>query len=79
MAALVDQDVGLGEEEVRRRGGDWSSKSYPLQISMYHRLTVHVYQPPCNVFELSEQIINGRHHWQRRILQVRTDSHSYVP
>jgi len=60
VAVFVDQDVGLGGKSVRRQGDDWGSESYPLQIPMYHRLTVHVYKPPSDISELSEGIISGR-------------------
>ena len=49
----------LIEDRVRTRGSDRRSKSYPLQIPMYHPLIVHVDQPPGNIFELSERIVNG--------------------
>jgi len=58
MAILVDQDVGLDEKRVRMQGGDWCLESYPLQISMYHSLTVHIYQPLGDVLELPG-IISG--------------------
>ena len=54
MTVFVDQDIGLDKKRVRRQGGEWISESYPLQIPVDHRLTVHVYQPPSDVFELSE-------------------------
>jgi len=50
---LVDQDVDLDGKRVRRQGRTSSPKSYPFQISMYHRLTMYVYQSPRNIFELS--------------------------
>jgi len=59
MTVFVDQDVGLGEKHVRRQGGKWSSESYPLQIPMYHSLTMYINQPPDGVFELSEGVIRG--------------------
>jgi len=45
---------------------------------MYHCLIMHVYQPLCDVFELSERIISGGRGLQSKILQARTDSHPYV-
>jgi len=32
--------------------------TYPLQITMYHPLIVHVYQAPGNVFELLEGVLS---------------------
>jgi len=59
MAALVDQDVGLDKNSVRRQNSDERSESYPLQIPVYHCQFMHIYQSPCDVFELSEGIISG--------------------
>jgi len=30
---------------------------------MYHRLTMHIFQPPCDVFELSEVTVHQRWLW----------------
>jgi len=50
--------LALIKRRVRRQGDDSHSKPYPFQIPMYHRPTVHVYQPPSDVFELWEPIIS---------------------
>jgi len=59
MTVLVDQDIRLGKKRVRRKGDDWGSESYPLQISMYHCLTVHINQPPDDIFELSGAVVSN--------------------
>ena len=53
MPILTDQDIRLDRKRVREWGNDYCTKSYPLQIPMYHYLTMHVYQSPSDIFELS--------------------------
>ena len=54
---------------------------YPLEISMYHHLTMHIYQSPGDIFELPgviplvRDVVNSR----KKILQAQTDSRPYVP
>ena len=59
MTLFVDQDISLGESESEGRTTGECSKSYSLEIAVYHRLTVHIYQPPSYVFELLEPISDG--------------------
>lgn len=46
--------LALSTEQVRWQSDDDRSKSYPLQVTVHHRLTVHIYQPTGNVFELRD-------------------------
>jgi hypothetical protein len=59
MTALIDQDIGLAKRASQAADSDERSKSYPLQVSVYHRLTVHIYQPLSDVFELRENDHEG--------------------
>jgi len=81
MIILVDQDIGLDKKNVRRRDSDWRSKSYPLQIPMYHPLAVHIYQSSSDIFELSRTISStmGAVSSKNETLQAQTDSHPYAP
>ena len=66
MTVFVDQNICLDERRVRRNGDDQDSESYPLQISVYHCLTVHINQPPDDVFELSDGAISGSYCQQEK-------------
>ena len=54
--------LALPKEQVRWQDIDKHSKSYPLQVSVYHRLTVHIYQPLGDAFELRENECEGLCH-----------------
>jgi len=81
MAIIIDQDVRLDEKPVRRRDNKWRSKLYPLQIPVYHHLTVHIYQSTSEVFELSGVIplATGEVSGRNKTPQVQTDSYPYAP
>ena len=58
MATVIDQDIGLLEERVRRRKRlCFGQKTYALEIAMYNPLIVHVYQSLGNVRKLIETAI----------------------
>ena len=56
------------------------SNSYPLQVPVYHRLAVHIYQTLSDVFELSEEDVSDWYAEQSEgTIQAQTDSHLYAP
>ena len=53
---------------------------YPLQVTVYHLLTVQIHQSPRDVFELSERIVSKNGGQQLgEIAPARTDSHPCTP
>ena len=59
MATVIDQDIGLWEERVRRQKIlCLCQKTYALEITMYDPLIVHVYQSLGNVRKLVETVIS---------------------
>ena len=44
--------LALPKDKVRWQSSDERFKSYPLQVSVYHPLTMHIYQPLSDVLEL---------------------------
>ena len=60
MDILIDQDVCLGEKVNQKAGRRiLYPKSYPLQISVNHSPTMHIYQTLRDVFELRGAVISG--------------------
>ena len=58
MATVIDQDIGLWEERVRRQERLCSDqKTYALEITMYDPLIVHIYQSLSDVRKLIETAI----------------------
>ena len=55
----LSHNVCLGKRHVRRKCSQRHPKSYPLQVSMYHHLAVHINQPSSDVFELLGVILSA--------------------
>jgi len=81
VAILVNHNVELDEKK-KLRGSSVTecSKSYPLEVPVYHCLTVHMNQTPGDVFELVGEYVSGWRDKQRsKNLQAQTDSHPDAP
>ena len=59
MTTVIDQDIGLWEERVRRQERlCLGLKTYALEVAMYNLLIVHVYQSLGNFCKLIETTIS---------------------